>query len=41
MIESAKKQFFKLKETTNVAIPTIPQPEGRGQQDPEVQPRQP
>jgi hypothetical protein len=29
------------KEKNNVAIPTIPQPEGRGQQDPEVQPRQP
>jgi hypothetical protein len=29
------------KETTNVAIPTIPQPEGQGKQNPEVQPRQP
>jgi len=29
---------LKFKETNNVAIPTIPQPEGRGQQDPEVQP---
>ena len=27
-----------IKEKNNVAIPTIPQPEGRGQQIPEVQP---
>ena len=29
------------KEKNNVAIPTIPQPEGQGKQNPEVQPRQP
>jgi len=40
-LDCVEREVLKLKETTNVAIPTIPQPEGRGQQDPEVQPRQP
>ena len=40
-LDCVEREVLKLKETTNVAIPTTSQPEGQGKQNPEIQPRQP